>query len=84
MDSALAFLGAAEMRLGQQLAEVLVTGAIFYQHRQDASILHRQFHADDRSQAVFAGGHGKSLRAVNAVAVEQRHGRHLELGGSLR
>ena len=31
---------AAEMRLGEQLAEILVTPPIFHEQRQDTSILH--------------------------------------------
>ena len=66
------------MRLSQQLAQIFVTGAIFDQHRQNAAAFHRQFRADDRTDAVLTRSDGKSLRPVNAVAIEQRHRRHFQ------
>jgi hypothetical protein len=71
------------MRLGEQLAEIFVTARILHQHRQHAPVFHRQFRADNGTHTVFARGDGKSLRAVDAVAIEQRHRRHVQRGGGL-
>jgi hypothetical protein len=32
---------------------------------------------------MFARGDGKSLRTINAVAIEQSHRRHFQIGGDL-
>jgi hypothetical protein len=40
--------------------------------------LHRQFSADDWTDAVLTRGNGKSLRAVHAVPIEQSHRRHFQ------
>ncbi len=79
LNGALSFL-TAQMRLREQLAQIFVTGAILHQHRQNRSILHAQFAAHNGPDILLPGGDRKSLRAVDAVAIEQRHRRHLELG----
>jgi len=71
------------MGAGQELGQIFVSGAILHQDRKIAPVLHRQFGADDWPYSVLAGRDRKSLRAVDAVAIEQRHGRHPEPGGSL-
>ena len=72
---------AAQMRLSEQFAQIFVTGAIFDQHRQNTAVFHRQFAANDRPNILLARRDRKSLRAVNPVAIEQRHRRHLQFGG---
>ncbi len=68
------------MRLGQERAEIFVTGPIFHQHGQKSAILHRQVGTDDRTYALLSAGDRKSLRTVNTVAIEQGNGRQSELG----
>jgi hypothetical protein len=69
-----------QMRLRQQLAQIFVSRAILDEHRQDRSILHVQFTAHNGPDILLPGGDRKPLRAIDPVAIEQRHGRHLELG----
>ena len=57
------------MRLGEQFTQIVVTGAVFDQHGQDSAVFHRQFRADDWPHIVLARGDGKTLCAVNAVAI---------------
>jgi hypothetical protein len=78
-DGAFAF-DAAQMRLREQLTQIFVAAAVFHQHGQLRSVFHRQFRADDRPDAVLASGDSEPLRAINAVAIEQCHRRHLQLG----
>ncbi len=68
------------MRLRQQLAQIRIARPILHEHRQNAAVFHAQFRADDRPDILFAGGGGKSLRAIDAVAIEQRQRGHLEPG----
>jgi hypothetical protein len=68
------------MRLRQQFAQIFVTGPILHQHGQDASILHAQFGAHNGPNILLPGSDGKALRAIDPVAIEQRHRRHLEPG----
>jgi hypothetical protein len=75
---------AAQVGLGQQFAQVFVAGAIFHQHRQNAAVFHGQFGANDWPDAVLARSDGKSLRTVNAIAIEQRDGRHFQICRDLR
>src|ERR1700682_3629271 len=51
----------AQMRLRQQLAQIFVTCAVLHEHRQNASILHAQFGAHNRSNTLLAGGDRKAL-----------------------
>jgi hypothetical protein len=71
------------MRFSEELAEIFVTASSFNEDRKNGSVFHRQFRADDGPNAMLAGGDGKSLGAVNAVAIEQRHRRHLQFGRGL-
>ncbi len=71
------------MRLGQELAQIFVTRPIFDQDRQNAAILNGQFAANDRPHVVFARCDGKSLHAINAVAIEQSHRWHFQFGCDL-
>ena len=73
----------AKVSPGQKLAKILVAGAGFDEHRQDALIFHRQFGADDGANLSFACAAKKSRRAVKAVAIAQRDGGHLQFGGAI-
>src|SRR5438094_1917052 len=82
LDRAFSFL-AAQMRLRKELAKIFVTGGVCDQDRKNRVIFHRQFAADDWTHIVLARCDGKPLRAVNAVAIKQRHGGHSKLGRRL-
>jgi hypothetical protein len=69
------------MRLGEQLAQIFITRAILHQHWQDSSIFHGQLATDDGAHPIFPRCHGKALRSVNAIAIEQGDCRHLQFGG---
>ncbi len=71
------------MRLSQEFAQIFVTGPIFDQNGKDASILHRQFGADDRTHIVLACRDRESLRTINTVAIDQCHRWHLHVGRDL-
>ena len=74
----------AQMRLGQQLTQIFVTGAILDQDWQNGAVFHREFATDDRANVLFARSHGKPLPTVNAIAIEQRQRRHLQFGRGFR
>jgi len=74
----------AEMRLRQQLAQIFVTCPALHQHRQNASILHAQFGADNGPNILLPGRNRKTLRTVDSVPIEQGHRRHLEPGRGFR
>ena len=70
-----------EFGLGDELAEILVTGARGGEERDDGAVFHRDLGADARAdgEIVFVGAAIKAGRAVHAVAVEEGDGG--ELGG---
>ena len=68
------------MRLRQQLAQIFVTSAVLDEHGKSCAIFHQQFATDDWAHVLLARRNGKTLRAINPIAIEQRHRRHLELG----
>lgn len=76
--------GRAQVSPRQHPAKVLVSRARFDQHRQHAAVFHRQFAADNAANPRFLRRGKKSRRTVNAIAVAQRHRRHLELRGDIR
>src|SRR5262249_40097645 len=75
VDHALAALG--ELRLRDEPAEILVAEARGSQQRYDAAVFHRDFGADPRGdlEFVFLRAAVESWSAVDAVAIQQRHGR---------
>ena len=81
-DEAASFL-APQMRLGQKRTEILVAGAIFHQHREKGPIFHRELGAEKRANSLFAAGDGKSLRAIDAIAIEESECGEASVGGPL-
>ena len=82
LKRALAFR-APEMPLREQAAQIGVAGRSFTSTGKTRAIFHGQFGADNRPDIFLAGGDRKSLGAIDAVAIEQRHRRHFQLGGGL-
>ncbi len=74
---------APQMSLGEQLAQILITILRLHQHGQDTAVSHRQFAADNWSHVLLSRRDGKSLRAVNAIAIQQCYRRQLEFCGNL-
>ena len=72
-----------EFRLGDELAEILVTGLRGREQGHHAPILHRDFGADTCAQAVFPGRPEKSRRPADAIAIEERHRRQAEMARGL-
>ena len=72
----------AQFHAGDQAAEVLVAFAGFGQQGIGASVGAGDFAADVGAHAGLLGGHVEARRAVDAVAVEQRHGGHVEAARS--
>ena len=62
----------------EKFAKIFVAAAILHQHRQNNTVFHRQFGAKNWPNAVFARGYRETLRAVNTIAIEQRHRRHFQ------
>ena len=77
---AFAFFG-AELHAGDQAAEILVALAGFGEQGVLLAIGTGDLGADVRAQACFFRGHMEARRAVEAIAVEQCDGRHVERGG---
>jgi hypothetical protein len=72
------------MRLGKQFAKVFVSGATFSQDWQNTPILHAQLATNNWPYILFASGNRESLRAINAIAVQQSQRRHLQFRGPFR
>jgi hypothetical protein len=70
-----------EFGLGDELAEVLITGACGGEEGDDGAVVHGEFGADAGAEAVFAGGAVEAGGAVNAVAVEEGEGGQGEARG---
>ncbi len=69
----------AQLHAGDQAAEVLVAFASFDQQRIGDAVGAGDLGADVRADAGLLGGHVEARRAVDAVAVDDRHGGHAEL-----
>lgn len=65
-------LGGAELRGGEQLAEMLIPGLGLHQEREATSGSQGDLRAHDRAQPLRLGGPVEPGRAVHAVAVHQR------------
>src|SRR4051794_30653138 len=78
---ALSFL-TTEMGLGQQLAQIPVTGSVLDENGQNPAVFHRQLAADDWPNIMLTSSNGKSLNPINAVAIEKGHCRHVQLAGN--
>ena len=74
-------LGRAQVGLREQSAEVPVALARAHQHRQHRSVVHRQFRAEDRPDALLAGGVEDPWRAVKPHAIAHRQRRQAQAGG---
>src|SRR5436190_18499125 len=68
------------MRLGEEFAQVLITGSVLYKHGQNIFVLHPQFRAYDRPHVVLPSSDRKTLGAINSMTIEQRDRWHVELG----
>jgi hypothetical protein len=66
--------------IGQETAEVLIACTGFDQDREDRTILHGQFRADDGANTGFFGLRVKPRRPVYAVAIGQRNGGQAKFG----
>ena len=80
---AFAFFG-AHLHAGDQAAQILIAGAIFGQQRITDAIGASDFGADVRANAGLFCGHVEARGAGDVVAVENRQGGEVELGGSGR
>ncbi len=69
---------------GDQPAQVSVAGSIAHQQWINSSIGTGDLRADVRADAGLLGGEVKAGRAVQAIAIEQRDGGKLQLGGLRR
>src|SRR6185369_9449434 len=73
----------AQFHQRDQAAEVLIPRTVSYQHWNGDEISVWTFHtdlgADVRLESILASGKMKPRRSVNAVAIEQRHRRHVEI-----
>ncbi len=76
-------LGGAQLHLRDQAAEVLVALSRLAQQRPPGSVGARDFGADEGADADLFGRHVEAGSAIDAVAVEQRHGRHVEFGAGV-
>jgi len=61
------------MRLGEEGTKVRVTVAILDQHGEKRAVFHREIGPDDWPHALLTAGDGKTLRTVDAIAIEQRN-----------
>ncbi len=75
---AFALLG-AQLHAGDQAAEILIALAGFGKQRIRMPVGASNLGADMGAQSGLLRGHVEARRAVDAVAVHQRHGRHIEL-----
>ena len=58
----------------------MIAGAGFGQQRVAMAVRAGDLGADVRADACFLGRHVEAGRAVDSVAVEERHGGHAEIG----
>ena len=82
-DGAFAFCG-AEFHSRNQAAKIFVALGGSDQQRIAPAVHASDFRADMRANADFLRGQIKSWCAIEAIAIEQRHGRHAERGAGAR
>ena len=74
----------AELCSRNQAAKILVTGTALGEQRVVAPIRAEHFGTGVTAQIVFLHRGKEPGGAVDAIAIEKRHGRNLQLGGDLR
>ena len=70
-----------EAGAGEELAEILVTGAGGGEEREDAAVGEGELGADEGAHAGVAGGAEETRGAVDAIAVAEGEGGEFETGG---
>lgn len=76
-------LGGTEVGGGEQVAEVLVTGAGGDEDGEDGFVVEDEFRADDGSDAGLAGDAGEARGAIDAHAVAEGDGGEAEACGGV-
>ncbi len=71
------------MGLRQERTQILVADTVFDQNGLNRAVFHCQIGTDDRPHALLATGHRKTLRTIDAIAIQQGDGGQLELGRAL-
>ena len=69
-------LGRAQFHPGDEPAKILISLARGHQQRIAPALRGGDFRADMRANGTFFRGQIKTRRAIDSVAIEQRHGRH--------
>src|SRR5687768_6099707 len=81
----LCVLAYTKLHQGNQTAEILVTSAVTYEDGNRADLIFGPWCADTdlgadvRLDSIPFRGEMKPRRAINPIAIEQRHRRHLQL-----
>ena len=78
-DGAFAFCG-AEFHLCDETAEIFVAFGGSDEERKAPAERAGDFGTDQRANADFLSGQIELWSAVESIAIEQRHGRHAEIG----
>lgn len=81
-DEAASFF-APQVGLRQEGTQILVADTVFDQDGLNRAVFHCEIGTDDRPDPVLAAGDGKTLRSIDAIAIEQGDGGQLELGRAL-
>src|SRR5689334_17609826 len=83
------FLFCPQFGAGDQSAKILISGARLCDERitrrarfAKKSVLHRDLGADVSFELAFHCSQMKTWRTINAIAIEQSHGRHSVIGTS--
>jgi hypothetical protein len=71
-------LGGSQLHTGDEAAQVLVALTGFRQKGIRQAVRASDFRTDVGADAGFFRSHVKARRAIDPVAVEQRHGRHAQ------